>query len=372
MKHGRMLLALFLAASPLFAAQAEPAKRGAQSSARAELAAQRQAEADAKAHARADAARAALLAEQEVEAAAALRTLENQTSQDEQKLADLQSQQAAAGVQLQAAEKGLETLLPVMQRLAAQPAATLLTSPQSPADAVRSIAIIQGIATSIETQAETVKTLSGQLDTLLATAQAARTQLDDAAAAQARADAALQSQINAAKGSELEDADAATRAAEASLEAQNKLTSITSVVNQLSAPGASLPAGTGGRPVAGRIVQHYGSTTLAGPAQGVTYSAVPGARVTTPCAGKVIFSGPFRSYGLVVIADCGGGTSVVLAGLNQLDVVTGQQLAHGQPVGSMLGDDKASRAHHPFLYVELRQNGSPIDPTSWLHGGGSG
>lgn len=371
MKSGRILLALFLAASPPLAAHAD----SAQSNARAELTAQRQAEQDAKTQARTDAARAALLAEQEVEAATALRTLEDQTSQDAQNFASLQTQQSAAGAQLQSAEQGLEALLPVMQRLASQPAATLLTSPQSPADAVHSVAIIQGIAASIEAKAQTVKTLSAQLDTLLANAQTAQAQLSAAAAAQEHADAALQNEINAAKGSELADADAATRAAEASLEAQHKLTSITSVVTQLSAPGAtvaSLPTGIGGAPVAGRIVQHYGSTTLAGPAQGVTYSAAPGARVTTPCAGTVIFSGPFPSYGLVVIADCGGGTSVVLAGLNHLDVVTGQQLARGQPVGSMLGYDKTSPAHQPILYVELRQNGTPIDPTSWLHGSGSG
>ena len=115
---------------------------------------------------------------------------------------------------------------------------------------------------------------------------------------------------------------------------------------RLHPPMANLPAGTGGAPVAGHIVQAFGAATLAGPATGVSYSAAPGARVVTPCAGTVMFAGAFPAYGLMVIADCGGGTSVVLAGMHHLDVATGEHLAHGQPVGTMLGFD-AGRPHAP-------------------------
>ena len=40
-----------------------------------------------------------------------------------------------------------------------------------------------------------------------------------------------------------------------------------------------------------------------------------GARVTAPCAGTVLFAGAFPAYGHVVIAGCGAGTSIVLAGM---------------------------------------------------------
>jgi septal ring factor EnvC (AmiA/AmiB activator) len=322
-----------------------------------------------------NAARAAALAQKQVQAAAALRTLEDQTSQDTERLASLQAQQTAADQQLQTAQQALETLLPVMQRLAAQPATTLLATPQTPAQAVHSVAVMQGIAAAIEAQAQTVKTLSAQLAVLLANAQAAQTQLSAAVATQESADAALQGQINASKSAELADADTAARAAQAKLQSQHQLTSIGSVVTQLAPPAptpVALPPSGGGAPVAGRIMQRYGASTLAGPAQGISYSAAPGARVTTPCAGTVIFSGPFPSYGNIVITDCGGGASVVLAGLNHVDVTTGQRLAHGQPVGSMLGYDSATPTRQPVLYVELRQNGAPVDPTAWLHGGRSG
>jgi septal ring factor EnvC (AmiA/AmiB activator) len=85
-----------------------------------------------------------------------------------------------------------------------------------------------------------------------------------------------------------------------------------------------------------------------------------------------MFAAPFPSYGLMVIADCGHGDSVILAGMNHLDVAQGELLVHGQPIGTMEGFDPAKPAHQPRLYVELRQNGQPVDPAPWLNGGHSG
>jgi septal ring factor EnvC (AmiA/AmiB activator) len=329
----------------------------------------------ARARERADAARAALLAEQQVEAAAALRRLENQTGNDTVQLAQLQAQQAAASQRLGAAQAALEKLLPVMQRLSAQPAATMLAAPLSAPDAVRGVTILQGIASAIEAQASQVKAESARMLALLAQTQSAQTQLNAAVAAQETAEAALTQQITAAKAAEMADADEAAKEHAASLAAQRRLESLQSAVTSL-VPAAAVPrnlqAGSGGAPVAGYLAQRFGAATLAGPAEGVSYNAAAGARVTTPCAGTVMFAGAFPAYGLMVIADCGGGASVVLAGMARLDVSAGQRLAHGQPVGTMLGYDPANPTRQPVLYVELRQNGTPVDPTAWLAGGGSG
>jgi septal ring factor EnvC (AmiA/AmiB activator) len=290
-------------------------------------------------------------------------------------LAQLEAQQAVASQRLGAAQSALGRLLPVMQRLSAEPAATMLAAPLSATDAVRGVTILQGIAKAIESQAAQVQTQSARMLVLLAQARDAQARLSAAVAAQETAEAALTRQITAAKAAEMADADAVAQEHAAILAAQRKLDSIAAAVTNL-VPAAAAPrnlqAGSGGAPVAGYVSQRFGAATLAGPAQGVSYSAAPGARVTTPCAGTVMFAGAFPAYGEMVIADCGGGSSVVLAGMNRLDVSAGQRLAHGQPVGSMLGYDPANPTHQPVLYVELRQNGAPVDPTLWLAGGGSG
>ncbi len=83
------------------------------------------------------------------------------------------------------------------------------------------------------------------------------------------------------------------------------------------------------------MVRAWGDSTEAGPAIGISYMAAPKARVVSPCTGRVDFADPFRSYGLLMIVDCGGGYHAVLAGFGRLSTQAGQAVKAGQPVGVM-------------------------------------
>ncbi len=340
--------------------------------AQAEIKAHQEAAAAAAAHRKLVAAKAAALAQQQVQAAAALRGLEDQTSQDAAQLAGLLAQQGEAAARLDEAESALKKLLPVMQRLSSAPATTLLAAPLAPQDAVRGIAILQGMAVEVATQATAVKTETGKLTAAIAQAQAARQNLDAAVAAQQAAEVKLSADIDNAKADEQADADQAVAEAAAAAKAKHELSDLDQAIANLvpkappQATPVNLPAGGAGAPVAGHVIQPYGAPTLAGPATGISYAAAPGARVTSPCTGTIMYGGPLTGYGNVVIADCGNGLSAVLAGMNHLDVAQGQHVAHGQPLGSMQAYDPANPARQPRLYVELRHNGAPIDPTAWL------
>ena len=89
----------------------------------------------------------------------------------------------------------------------------------------------------------------------------------------------------------------------------------------------------------------------------------PGARVVSPCTGRVVFASPFRSYGLLLIVDCGGGWHAVLAGLERFDAEAGKAVREGEPVGVMPGWDPSAGGPRPGLYLELRNGGQPVDPT---------
>ncbi|MBC7802114.1 MAG: peptidoglycan DD-metalloendopeptidase family protein, partial [Gemmatimonadaceae bacterium] len=108
----------------------------------------------------------------------------------------------------------------------------------------------------------------------------------------------------------------------------------------------------------------------AGPSTGVSYRAPPLARVVAPCGGRVVFAGPFRSFGVLLIVDCGGGLHFVLAGLDRLDVGVGTAVAAGEPVGVMPGWDPQSGVQRPALYVELRRDGQPVNPAPFLRSRG--
>lgn len=116
-------------------------------------------------------------------------------------------------------------------------------------------------------------------------------------------------------------------------------------------------------PVRGRIVGAFGQPDETGqPNRGIAFETAEQAQVVAPFAGQVMFAGPFRSYGLVLIIDHGEGYHSVLLGLARIDATVGQGVAAGEPVG--VAD--ATGNGRPGLYLELRRAGQPIDPAGWL------
>ena len=90
-----------------------------------------------------------------------------------------------------------------------------------------------------------------------------------------------------------------------------------------------------------------------------------------PADGAVLFAGAYRSYGQLLIIDAGGGYYVLLAGMDRINVQSGQSVLAGEPVGVM-GDGSARMATaaavgagRPVLYIELRKDGTAIDPGPW-------
>ena len=113
-------------------------------------------------------------------------------------------------------------------------------------------------------------------------------------------------------------------------------------------------------PARGTPMGRFGESTGLGPrSQGVTLRTRQGAQVVAPYDGRVVFAGPFRNYGLILIISHGEGYHTLLAGLSQLQAVVGQSLLTGEPMGMMGGDNKRS------LYIELRRKGVAINPTPW-------
>jgi septal ring factor EnvC (AmiA/AmiB activator) len=86
----------------------------------------------------------------------------------------------------------------------------------------------------------------------------------------------------------------------------------------------------------------------------------PPAPASPPLRGQVAFAAPFRSFGRMVILDCGAGQHLVLAGLERWTWRWATASPPGEPVGIMPGHGR------PSLYVELRRRGEPVDPRPFL------
>ena len=124
-------------------------------------------------------------------------------------------------------------------------------------------------------------------------------------------------------------------------------------------------------PVNGRKIREFGGSDGAGGVEkGISLATKAGAQVTTPCDGWVVYAGPFRSYGQLLILNAGGGYHVLIAGMERISVNIGQFVLTGEPVATMGSTSQvasvlATTASQPVLYVEFRKDGTPIDSGPW-------
>jgi septal ring factor EnvC (AmiA/AmiB activator) len=124
-------------------------------------------------------------------------------------------------------------------------------------------------------------------------------------------------------------------------------------------------------PVNGVRLRDFGSPDgLGGTEKGLWIASRAAAQVTAPCDGWVVYAGPFRSYGQLLILNAGGGYHVLLAGMERISVDPGQFVLTGEPVAVMGGGPQSAAAvatgsSQPVLYVEFRKDGTPVDPSPW-------
>ena len=408
----RPLLLSLLLCSPA-AAQTARQMGEAERARAALLAAQR----DATSRAEAAQAEERRLGNERVLSAAAMRDAETEAADLAAAIEQLAVRKRDAEARLQERAATLAPLLPLMERLALYPAETLLAVPVPPAEALRGLMVLRGLARQLEADAAALRAEQAEVAAAARELDAALPRLRITQARQAVQAAALDRQMDAARAGRVDAQDAATdaarraaieatraetlRAAIAGIEAERARAEARAEADaaradrQREAAAAAdarrrqealaRPAGPGlveprparsgvitaaVSPVAGTVVRGWGDRTEAGPANGVSYRAPPLARVVAPCAGRVAFAGPFRTFGLLLILDCGGGYHFVLAGFERVDVAVGASVQRAEPVGVMPGWDPQASGARPALYVELRRNGQAVNPAPFLRARG--
>ncbi|MGC2410049.1 MAG: peptidoglycan DD-metalloendopeptidase family protein [Methyloceanibacter sp.] len=123
-------------------------------------------------------------------------------------------------------------------------------------------------------------------------------------------------------------------------------------------------------PAQGKRLKRFGEADgVSGTLKGISLQTRGGARIVAPADGWVVYAGPFRSYGQLLIINAGGGYHVLLAGMGRIDASLGQFVLAGEPVAVMGASVPASQGGNdnsrPVLYVEIRKDGRPIDPGPW-------
>ena len=119
------------------------------------------------------------------------------------------------------------------------------------------------------------------------------------------------------------------------------------------------------------VVDYGAGDGFGGISHGISVVTRAEAQVVAPADGWVLYKGPYLNYGQIIILNTGQNYTTLLAGLDAVSVDIGQFVLMGEPLGTMgsrtIGRTVTTSAGNsqPTLYIELRQNNEPLDPTGW-------
>lgn len=293
-------------------------------------------------------------------------------------------EQALAG-ELAASETEIARLLGVLQSMGDAPAPVLLLHPSGPLGTARSGMIMADVTPALTARAAALRekleemrvlrtlqqSAADRLQEGLAGAQAARTELSQAIAD--RVDLPQRFTEDPVKTALL-------------IASTESLDGFASGLSQIavdetpgSLPGISDRKGQLPMPVQGRILRRPGEPDAAGITRpGMIVATPPRALVTTPAAATLRYRGPLLDYGNIAILEPQSGILLVLAGLDVVYGEIGEVLPGGSPVGLMGGVDPDDDGIVPVelqesaidwtetLYIEVREDNSPVDPALWF------
>jgi septal ring factor EnvC (AmiA/AmiB activator) len=376
--------------------------RGVEDTLRASDEQRRRIEADIETY-RADRARlnAAL-----IDTTAKVQEAERQIAAANERLATLNASADALNRSLENRRGVIADVLAVLQRMGRDPPPAILVRPQDMAEAIRAAMVLSSTVGELKSETEALRQDLEQLAALRASIANERDDLarrsSDLALDKARLTALIDARQQSLSAAEQALAAQRERDAQLADQASNLKDLIARMESEIGAaksadqavaadvaakaaaargadPARLKPAiafadakGLVSLPVAGAILKAFGSAdTFGGAEQGVSIASPSGATVSSPVDGSVVFSGPYRSYGELLIINAGGGYYMVLAGMDRINVSAGQFVLAGEPV-AVMGDGSARTAAaaaigatQPVLYIQLRKDGTAIDPGPW-------
>ncbi|MCM2355655.1 MAG: peptidoglycan DD-metalloendopeptidase family protein [Arenimonas sp.] len=380
-RFGILALALWLAAAPAAAQDADRAKKEAAAEQRlstlrkqikAITAEQRELEGE-----RAAASRELRAADAKVnESVRALRRTEAAIATSEIELQRLQEKQATLEAGLSQQREALATLVRSAYALGRHEQLKLLLAQDRMADLARVLAYHRYFQADRQ---QRITGLIAELRELAAVAQQIEDQrqvLESARTRQQADLAALETQ-RGERATVLATLEAGFKDRAARLAALGRdEKSVVRLLEQLRDAVADIPRqvddtrpfasrrGQLGRPLAGPVLAAFGGRLPDGRgSDGLLLAGTAGAEVRAVAPGRVAFSDWLKGYGLLTIVDHGDGWMSLYAFNDALLKDVGDWVRAGDPLATVGSSGGQGR---PALYFELRRNGQPQDPKPWL------
>lgn len=337
----------------------------------------------------------AALRRRSIEAARAAQTSESKLTNLEQRIQSLEKEAAAHQANLRTGRRQTAGTLRVLERMSRNPPRALLLSPDRPIEVVRRAMLLRAALPIIRRRAVDLRTRIAALANTREAIEVQRAALKRTRQAYEGQRGILQNLVNRKakifRHTVTERRRVARRIAALTREARSLRELFDRLEAERRSPPPAKPEGRANRdnaarvagfafpkpamlrafpksgsitqPANGRITRRYGeSTGFGNTSKGITLETRGAAQVVAPYDGRVVFSGPFRGYGEILIIEHDGGYHSLLAGFARIDGRVGQWILAGEPVGVMA----KSTDTVPKLYFELRRRGQSINPLPWL------
>jgi len=343
-----------------------------------------------------------------IDTAGRIRDVEAQVTATEARLKPLDDNERRIRKSLDRRRAVIGEVLAALQRIGHRPPPALIASPEDALQSVRTAMLLGAVLPEMRHEVEALandltnlldvrKKIAGERDRLkteVASLGDERTRMTALVGERQKQQAERETALNAerARASQLahqvdnlkdliakleQGLDPATRAAREAGRGDKR-----SAMSALRDPGRLAPAvsfaslrGQVPIPVNGVKLKEFGVPDgVGGVEKGVSIATRAGAQVTAPADGWVVYAGPFRSYGQLLILNAGNGYHILLAGMERISVDLGQFVLTGEPVavmgnGSHIAAILATGSSQPVLYIEFRKDGIPVDPGPWWAAG---
>jgi murein hydrolase activator len=337
-----------------------------------------------------------------VETAGRVRLVEDRIAAAEARLQPMDENERTMRSSLESRRSVIAEVLAALQRIGRRPPPAILVRPEDSLESLRAAMLLGAVLPEMRSQAETLAADLTKLVRLRAEIGAERAKLSTDLAALSEERARMAALVAERQKRQVEAGTALDAERQRAAQLGRQIDNLRDLISKLEESAARAPrvatrrlgddradqesAGPKGLnpavafaaakgllplPVNGVKTKSFGAPDgVGGSEKGITIVTRPGAQVTAPCDGWVVYAAPYRSYGQLLILNAGSGYHVLVAGMDRISVDVGQFVLTGEPV-AVMGDGATGVAavlagpRPPALYVEFRKDGVPVDPAPW-------
>jgi len=305
------------------------------------------------------------------------RELRQQASEQQQRLNDFEKEEGELARTLESQRESLKKQIRAAWMEGDAPAVKVLLNEIDPDRIARTMTYYEYLSRDTVQRLETFNANLRQLRQTRQDVQATRVRLGkleqdvEQRQEQLTANRSRRQQTLASLDTEIRDRRSERQELEADRERLEKLLrEVEEAISSIPAPNESAPFKSLRNklpwPAKGKVFSNFGDSYADGKLRrnGMMMNTAEDADIRAVHYGRVVFANWLRGFGLMTIVDHGDGYMTLYGHSSSLFTSPGDWVDAGQAIAAA---GRTGGTNDPALYFEIRHNGKPVNPRSWLN-----